>query len=171
MCNLCRYTKFLQAQSHTHTCTHTRTRTHTHTHTQTHAYTYPYTHVHTHACMCVSLHLYAACTHTYAHTHMNTYALTHAHTHICINIHIYTINDKSFKREKLLFHWVYSWSQLNYLIKTDLDSSIYLCKNTVFMCIWVVVILNHLGPKRHKDGVLMEKYRAAQVVSLWPKWT
>ena len=60
-------------------------------------------------------------------------------------------------------------SQQNYLTKTDLDSSIFLHKNPVFMYKWVCpgcddTTRYHHDLDRHKEGIFMEKYRAVQVL-------
>ena len=78
-------------------------------------------------------------------------------------------------------------SQQNYLAKTDLDVSIFLHENPVFMSVWVVMMSvqvmvipsgiittwmewyhhnldgHHHNRDGHKDGIFTEKYGAVQV--------
>ena len=72
-------------------------------------------------------------------------------------------------------------TQQNYLTKTDLDGSVFLCKNPFFMSVQVVVVIplgiitTWTDPYGHKDRIFMEKYGAVQVyfgklVLLWNDW-
>ena len=59
-------------------------------------------------------------------------------------------------------------AQLNYLSKTDLYGSVFLCKNPIFMSVWVMVIplgitTTWIDPDGHKDRIFMKKYGAVQV--------
>ena len=59
-------------------------------------------------------------------------------------------------------------AQQNYLAKMDMDSSVFLCKNPVFMSIWVCPGCGdtkwyHHDLDGHNDGIFTEKRGAVQV--------
>ena len=48
--------------------------------------------------------------------------------------------DTNYSCHKKTVEFVSQSSQQNYLAKTDLDDSVFLCENPIFMSVWVVVM-------------------------------